>query len=123
MFISKKDRKHIEEKIRNINIEMWSTTLWGKRINAQIEKLEQEIKNLQSKILSTPDLVECETCGCAIKKETATKGESIIKKYELPYFMMRSCFRDEDTEEHIHTPYYCKRCAPKDKKSQDSRRT
>lgn len=97
MFISKKDREYIEGEIRDINIEMWRNTLWEKRIDAQIEKLEQEIKNLQSKILSTPDLVECETCECAIKKETATKGESIIKKYELPYFIRMRTLKNIST--------------------------
>lgn len=49
---------------------------------------------VNNRIPKNIEIVDCETCGCMVKKELAVKGGNVVKK-------------DFD-----HTPYYCKRCAP-----------
>ena len=57
---------------------------------------------------SKQDVVECDTCGCLIKKSVAMKGESTI--YRNP------CVQEGITsEESIVSHYFCKKCAPKPK--------
>lgn len=59
-------------------------------------------------------LLECETCGCLLSRQSAIKGTSIIKQrnaYEKSYqYMYPSIMMMED---YIFTPYYCKIHAPK----------
>jgi len=47
--------------------------------------------------------VDCDICGCMIKKSLAIKGESRIVK-------AKTCKEGYPVEEKIVTPYYCKRC-------------
>lgn len=55
------------------------------------------------------NLIECEKCGYMLKKETAIRGNSVIKT-------TLSIYADVPPQETIHTPYYCKVHAPKAKK-------
>lgn len=72
---------------------------------------EYHIDDISEKIFNK--LVECEKCGCLLKREVAVKGEPIIK--DTPYWYMKSA--DPDVKEtYIHTPHYCKVHALKTKK-------
>jgi hypothetical protein len=48
-------------------------------------------------------LVECEVCGCLLKKETAIKGVPEIHT-------RKQCGEGTDTEEYIYHPYFCNVC-------------
>lgn len=58
----------------------------------------------------TASVVDCETCGCQIKKENAIAGEPFIR--QRGRWVDNSYYGSED---YIHYPYYCKKCAPKKK--------
>lgn len=68
-----------------------------KRIKEMLNKEETRIE--VQKYINT-NLVSCEKCECLIKKEDAIEGKKKI---------MKSCITSED---YIHTPYYCHKCAP-----------
>ncbi len=66
-----------------------------------------------------PPAVECEECGCLLKKGTAIQGELEVRRErkehldEVGLHFRGYWFTDE---EYIYTPYYCKIHAPKEKK-------
>ena len=47
--------------------------------------------------------LDCEICGCLVRKNMAVKGKAEIRNYA-------------NKTDCIFTPYYCKRCAPKEGK-------
>lgn len=58
------------------------------------------------------ETVDCATCGCTIKKELAAEGGSWIKT--TPQFIVVDYAGNPiKQKKEIVTPYYCKRCAPK----------
>lgn len=94
--------------------------------NSTVAKTEKKPKqNNSESIWSLGDVIHCETCGCMVKKDLAIRGESKIKN-RYPKFntntatgismMLSQMARGDDSpgEEFIFTPYYCKRCAPKE---------
>jgi hypothetical protein len=52
--------------------------------------------------------IDCESCGCMVKKEKSVKGKSEVRTKPI-YCDAGFVLRIE--EEEIFTPYYCKRCA------------
>jgi hypothetical protein len=61
--------------------------------------------------------VDCETCGCMIRKEKAVRGASIVRRmYERYEPLMQALTREDrimvglDFREELYTPHYCKRC-------------
>lgn len=95
------------------------------------KKLREEVKEL-SRVISGAfkrcddkkqdklDLVECEKCGCLLKKETAIKGKSEVRLRKIPFgttWVNTTCeFCPEKEEEYIHEVYYCKIHKPKNNK-------
>lgn len=78
-------------------------------------------------IWSFGDVIHCETCACMVRKDLAVRGKSRIKLEIKPYGCgwqelknseraneVWGCFDDGNRRETIVTPYYCKRCAPKE---------
>ena len=77
-----------------------------------------------------PETIDCDTCGCTIKKELAVRGESRVqveyewahevwKRYCGPSVSNMGLFAP-NTREVVYTPHYCKRCAPTAKEPQCS---
>jgi len=80
------------------------------------------IKNL-SEGQFVDSLVECEKCGCLLRKGTAIRGESVIEKTSSGfngYVYMDGagelCASDPSAAESIREVYYCKAHKPKVKK-------
>lgn len=65
------------------------------------------------------NLVECEVCGCLLKKESAVKGKGAVRiipeAYHIATFPGNFTFIEPE-KEYIHHTYYCKVHAPKVKK-------
>jgi len=61
------------------------------------------IKRLEDRVFET---INCETCGCMVRKDIAIKGKAELKeKFNIGiagYF---------ETYTYMYTPYFCKRCA------------
>jgi len=56
-------------------------------------------------IMFKSDYVECETCGCLLRKSTAKRGESkIVTVYDISH----SCVWPPPSREEIKKTYYCK---------------
>lgn len=76
------------------------------------------LENDKALVIST---VDCEVCGCMVKKLIAVRGKGVIKQIEpsyefgLPTLGYILSFMNMESE-YLHTPYYCKRCAPKAEK-------
>lgn len=67
-------------------------------------------------------IVPCETCECLLQKENAIKGKSVIKLSKPKGYIKHSCMSGEEIrhpKEYIHTPYYCKTHAPKERKNEN----
>ncbi len=66
-------------------------------------------------------VIDCEICMCMVRKEKAVKGKAVIKKryYGQPWLKPTLDRLGYDTQdaEYLYYPYYCKRCAPKEKRS------
>lgn len=67
-------------------------------------------KKLYDHIRQCIKIVECETCGCLLNKETAIRGKSKIE--ERKYF---GCMGELVDGEYIKEVYYCKIHAPGNK--------
>lgn len=62
-----------------------------------------------------PDYVECEQCGCLLKKQTAIRGESVIEVAPpIDNTYIRIIEARFDPKESIREVYYCKLCQPSD---------
>ena len=55
-------------------------------------------------------IITCESCGCCVSAEQAVKGDSEIRFKEE----RDDLFGKVEQKEYIHTPYYCKFCAPEE---------
>lgn len=94
--------------------------MFNKKIKERIKKLEDDIKRIELKIGGYIDsFISCEICGCTVNKCNAVKGKSTIERnykyYSRPFTW--SFLRDkEEKSEEIREHYFCKKCAPKNKK-------
>ena len=79
------------------------------RLRKRMQILESQIE----KQVQTVSLVECAKCGCLLWKDSATniRGKPEIRQRKVSYYD-GSYIQDED---YIYYPWYCKRCAPKQK--------
>ena len=68
--------------------------------------IRAELAQERKKNESFNNLVECEVCGCLLKKETARKGETEIRVRKTSN--IKEC--RIDNEEYIYHPYYCNKC-------------
>lgn len=71
-------------------------------ITNRVEALENRFNNLPK---LNEDIVECKTCHCLLKKESAIKGEKRIET--VPW---------TSDYDYIVQDYFCGRCAPRRKK-------
>ncbi len=70
-----------------------------RRLFTKFNKLERQIEE------QNLDFVECEICGCLLKKENADPGEKVIK---------RPCrIRHPYDDDYIYQTYYCKIHSPR----------
>jgi len=86
-----------------------------KKTRREINGIHDAIYNLRKDINDIPRVVECETCGCVLIKENATKRKGIIKirKVQRPScFYLATGSPVFDDEEYLYTPYYCKSHIP-----------
>ena len=89
---------------------------WRHKIDDEVLGIHKSIRALRDNVNDIGTLVECETCGCLLRRWKAIKGKSSIRtQYQ----------RDDDSSialnqqmtkqiETIYTPYYCKVHAPKE---------
>ena len=56
-------------------------------------------------------IIECEICKCLLFQDATINGKEIIKTRKKTYLWHTY------EELYIHTPHYCKRCAPKSLKA------
>jgi hypothetical protein len=61
------------------------------------------------------NLVECETCGCLLKKETAIRGKSEVREKNFKTAFAAFYNMSDYKEEYIHENWYCKIHQPKKK--------
>ena len=82
----------------------------------EIESLKEKISDLTAK--PTLDLVDCEVCKCAIRRENATKGEGEVRQRDLYSTIALSYLLPLPpiTQDYIYYPYYCEIHKPKAKK-------
>lgn len=71
------------------------------------KKLKSDFKKFKK------NLVECEKCGCLLKKDTAIQGESVIETEVLGTLFGGIRI---STREKIREVFYCKSHAPRKKK-------
>lgn len=88
-----------------------------KKVDTELHEISNITKNIEIEInkkMDKLDLVECEKCGCLLKKETAIKGKSEVRE-EKSYIMSYNDakFYEKNPKEYIHIPYYCKVHKPK----------
>lgn len=74
---------------------------------------EKRLKVIETKVSNIPETVDCEICGCMVRKEVAVKGKSEVR--ERFNGRLFSLFFIHAEDEYLYTPYFCKRCAPKDR--------
>lgn len=77
--------------------------------------MDNRMKSFESRIekqVQTVSLVECAKCGCLLWKDSAT---NIRGKPEIRQKRGQSYYGGCYTEDYIYYPWYCKRCAPKEK--------
>ena len=80
-----------------------------KDLYASVNTIEHKISNIQFGV-EVPDTVDCEVCGCRVRKEYAKQGKSEVRtRRGYLHFAWQNI-------EFIYTPFFCKRCAPEDKK-------
>ena len=92
-------RKGLEELQRHID----NLEAYAEGVNKAVEDNSTRLNNM----------VTCESCGCLLLKENAVEGKSeVLDLLEYNYI---GCFdyRLEKVKK-IHTPYYCKFCAPEE---------
>jgi archaellum component FlaC len=89
----------------------------------RLEGLAESVDGLQSEVddLTTnvsglskqPEAVSCESCGCLVLKKNAVEGKSeVVDELEWSSQDLFD-FRLKKVKK-IHTPYYCKFCAPEE---------
>jgi len=82
-------------------------------VTVEIPYIKENLEKIISEKL--PNFVECEFCGCLLKKETAIKGESkIVKIKDTNGLNVFGDFVTNDTEK-IQEVYFCKIHKPKSK--------
>ena len=132
MFMTKKRFKEEVECISSLKCNKWSKIVSDdlKQIY-KIDKMPElldTIADLQKEVEESADIitelsrkinsmVSCESCGCLVLKENAVEGKSIIKRknFTLDELIESAMFAiDLKKSEYIHTPYYCKFCAPEE---------
>ena len=82
----------------------------------QVEQLQEKIIDLQKQINAIPrppEYVECEICGCLLKKDTAFKGNPEVRQKLTPTYNL---YYPPYLEDYIFYPYFCKTHIPKEKK-------
>jgi hypothetical protein len=89
------------------------------------DELKNEHEKLEARIaeLENIELVECDKCGCLLKKKTAIKGDPEIRQKEemdWKYCFIRAWGRSIGKDDpaiplvdYIYYPYYCKIHKPK----------
>lgn len=81
-------------------------------ISNQADRLDNRINRL---VDAEKELVECETCGCLLRKGTAVRGESVIEKESLSWTTIAEYFENPSEpafKESIREVYYCRVHAP-----------
>ena len=75
------------------------------KLKRRVRTIEANISFLIIKVNSYLEdcTCDCEICGCIVRKSMAVKGKAEIRNYA-------------NKTDYIFTPYYCKRCAPKEGK-------
>lgn len=85
--------------------------MFNRKLKERIEKLERLQEGHMGYHEGKPGLVECEKCGCLLRKETATEGKS---KITFKGSIVGCCYGSVYTEEEvIIKTYYCKIHKPK----------
>jgi len=95
-----------------------------KSINVHLESINDRIGELYRQVVFCKDVIECEKCGCLIKKQARFKGKSEIRQNKsqnvfnsplnVPSLQNYAALLGSKAEkEHLYTPYYCLRCKPR----------
>jgi len=82
-------------------------------LQSEVEELRETVRKLSQR----PEMVSCESCGCLVLKENAVEGEAVVKRkgFSIDELTVAVMFeRDLRDNKYIHTPYYCKFCAPEE---------
>ncbi len=104
--------------------------MFGSKLKKRVEELEQRVRYLSSQetnnflrfseCIKKDEIVTCETCGHLFLKENSVKGTNALRtrKERRPNGMtgLYGAYFYEIEVEYIHTPYFCRRCAPKENK-------
>lgn len=83
-------------------------------LRTQIPQIQKDIYELRIKTSEQNDLVECEKCGCLLRKKTAIYGgDKIVEVTKMEQTPMGMCY--PKTVKEVQGKYYCKVHAPKKK--------
>lgn len=93
--------------------------MFGRKLRVRLNEIQMELNALQSKVsqVNQHTSFDCETCGCMISKDKAIAGEDQVwTRIEYNVYLPNGGWMPQREVKFIHTPYYCKKCAPKEKK-------
>ena len=99
-----------------IYIVFWYNHDQYKSLTADVKRLFTVTRGMDGRILSHVSnghitTIECEVCGCLVRKVIAHKGKREIRKVRTG---LGGTF--ETNKEYIYTPYYCKSHIPREGK-------
>ena len=89
---------------------------WRHKIDDEVRGIYKSIQEVKNSVDDIGILVECETCGCLLRRWKAIKGKSSIRTQYQPDYDSNIVLNQPMTKqiETIYTPYYCKVHAPKE---------
>lgn len=99
-------KKQFNELLKSIGIEIGYAYDGGLLLRSKENSIFSKIDRLEDKING---YASCEICGCLVENSKIIKGKSEIRTKEH-YIHYPSITKKI---EYIHTPKYCKHCAPK----------
>lgn len=114
MFWNKDSRRKYEDILLGA---LKAVEFWLKAQDKEISDLKETIRQVDDARILTglSSIVECEVCGCLLKKATARKGKDELRYRPINVFTIAPVVLDPWPEEaYVYTPYYCKIHAPKE---------
>jgi hypothetical protein len=83
---------------------------WWKKDRSEVNNIYDEMRALRESLNKIGEIVQCETCGCLLRKSMAIKGKSVIHSHKepVPHAFYYSGGQLEREVEEIYTPYFCK---------------
>ena len=86
------------------------------KLNEEFQQFKSSMRDQLTNLKENLDLVSCETCGCAVHRSKATKGDSVLRKtggiFSKQEYVLRKTGGIFSKQEYVYQPYFCKTHAP-----------